>query len=54
MLVKIALVVSLCSPVNMTTVMKKKAELEKQNPSAQVTVRLDKKCMQAQQEFKAE
>ena len=51
MLVKIAVVVSVCSHIAMTNVQKRVAELQAQNPKAQVTVRLDKKCTQAVQGF---
>lgn len=46
MLIKIALIVSMCSNVNLADVSKKKAELEKHNPGAKVTVRFDKKCQE--------
>lgn len=51
MLIKIALIVSMCSNVNLSDVTKKQAELQKANPGAKVTVRFDKKC---QEETEAE
>lgn len=44
MLVKIALIVSLCGSTNMDSVRKKVSELEAANPGAKVTVRIDKKA----------
>lgn len=49
MIVHIALIVSLCSGISMTDVAKEKSRLEKQNPKATVTVRLDKKCLSTDQ-----
>lgn len=45
MLIKIAIVVSMCANVNMQDVAKKKAEIESKLPHAKVTVRFDKKCL---------
>jgi hypothetical protein len=44
MTVVISVVVSLCGNVSMAEVKQKMAELERQNPGAKVTLRLDKKC----------
>ena len=51
MLIKIAVIVSVCAHVNMADVNKRVAQLQIQNPKAQVTVRLDKKCQAATQGF---
>lgn len=45
MLIKIAIVVSMCANVNLADVAKKKTEVEAHNPGAKVTVRFDKKCL---------
>jgi hypothetical protein len=47
MLVKIALVVSLCAQVPAGDIAKRKAELEARNPGAKVSVRVDTKCLKA-------
>lgn len=51
MLVKIAVIVSLCANVSMDKARARVQELQKQNPKAVVTLRLDKKCVQATQTF---
>lgn len=45
MLVKIMLVVSICSHVAPSDIAKRKVELERANPGAKVTVKADTKCL---------
>lgn len=44
MLLKISLIVAMCSGVNFGTVQKKLAEVQASNPGAQVSFRIDKKA----------
>jgi hypothetical protein len=44
MLVKISLVVALCSGVHFNQVQKRLAEIQSANPGAKVSVRIDKKA----------
>lgn len=50
MLLKISLVIAMCSGVNFSTVQNKMLEVQKNNPGAIVSVRIDKKaaCMNGQ------
>lgn len=45
MTLAIAIIVSMCSNVNLNDVAKRQAELQTQFPHAKITVRFDKKCL---------
>jgi hypothetical protein len=45
MIIKIAIIVSMCANVTMLDAAKKAEQIKRQHPDAVVTIRTDKKCL---------